>query len=227
MRIQEFRPKHGGVAYEVAANRLLSRQGWRARRILQRSLCSRWRMALSDELDKFLELEVALRPDSFGSRLSALCAEVVICDDAKRGCRASRGAMFGQDGSRVRAGSTRGLDGGVFGGELTDRAGILVLVFVFVVGRGVFTFFADGVIGKAILRSCAGAFLTFTPTVVPMATLTYPPLQRNSEVLNIFSVSPSTSTRMSQEPARIKVDDLRREDGRKGTDAETRVPKVE
>lgn len=32
---------------------------------------------------------------------------------------------------------------------------------------------------------------------------------------------------MSQELARVKVDDLRREDGRRGADAETGVPKVE
>lgn len=127
----------------------------------------------------------------------------------------------------VVAGNTRGLDGGVFGGELTDRAGILVLVFVFVVGRGVFTFFTDGVLGEAILRSCAGTFLTFTPIVVPKTASAYPPLRRNSEVLNMFSASASSSTRMSQELARVKVDDLRRDDGRRGTEAETGVPKVE
>jgi hypothetical protein len=83
------------------------------------------------------------------------------------------------------------------------------------------TFFVEGVLGVA---DCVGTFLTFTPT---MAALEYPPLRRNSAVLNRFSPSPSGSTRISQELARVNVDDLRREDGRRGADAETGVPKVE
>lgn len=59
-------------------------------------------LSLSDETDEVLESEVALRPDSLGSCFLALCAEFVICDDAKRGCRASGGAMCDHDGSRVR-----------------------------------------------------------------------------------------------------------------------------
>jgi hypothetical protein len=49
----------------------------------------------------------------------------------------------------VVVGSTGGLDREDFGGELTGRAGTLVLAFVLV---GVFTFFANGVLG-AVLRS--------------------------------------------------------------------------
>lgn len=114
-------------------------------------------------------------------------------------------------------GSTRGLDGGVFGEEITGRAGTLGFVFEW----GVLTFFVDGVLGVA---DCIGTFLTFTPTI---ATSGYPPLRRNSAVLDRFSPSPSGSTRMSQELARVNVDDLRREDGRRGADAEMGVPKVE
>lgn len=114
-------------------------------------------------------------------------------------------------------GSTRDLDGGVLGGEITDRAGTLGCVFEY----GVLTFFTDGVLGVA---GCVGTFLTFTPTI---AASGYPPLRRNSAVLNRFSSSPFGSTRMSQELARVNVDDLRREDGRRGADVETGVPKVE
>jgi hypothetical protein len=144
-------------------------------------------LSLSDELEEVLEREVALCLGSLGSRIFDLYS--VICDGAKRGCRASGGAMSDHDGSRVRGffarlertfsssseeteregmcplrnlgcltdvatlivvvGSTGGLDREDFGGELTGRAGTLVLAFVLV---GVFTFFANGVLG-AVLRS--------------------------------------------------------------------------
>lgn len=74
-------------------------------------------------------------------------------------------------------GSTRGLDGGVFGGEIAERAGTLGFVFEW----GVLTFFVDGVLGVA---GCVGTFLTFTPA---MTASGYPPLRRNSAVLNRFS----------------------------------------
>lgn len=83
---------------------------------------------------------------------------------------------------------------------------------------GVFAFFADGVLAE-VLRSCTGVLLTFTPIVA----LSYPPLRRNSMVLDTFSEP--TFIPMSQELASVKVDDLRREDGRRG--AETGEPKVE
>jgi hypothetical protein len=55
----------------------------------------------------------------------------------------------------------------------------------------------------------------------------YPPLRRNPAVLNRFSPSPSGSTHMSQELVKVNVSDLCREDGRRGADEETGVPKVE
>lgn len=125
------------------------------------------------------------------------------------------GCLTGVAALTAVVGSTRGLDGGVLGGEITDKAGTLDFVY------GVLTFFVDGVLGVA---GCVGTFLTFTPTI---AASGYPPLRRNSAVLNRFSPSPSGSTRMSQELARVNVDDLRREDGRRGADVETGVPKVE
>jgi len=60
-------------------------------------------LSLSDELEHVLESEVALFLDRFGSRVLILCAGSVICDDAKRGCRASGDAICDQDGSRVRS----------------------------------------------------------------------------------------------------------------------------
>lgn len=144
-------------------------------------------LSLSDELEEVLEREVALCLRSLGSRIFDLYS--VICDGAKRGCRASGGAMSDHDGSRVRGffarlerafsssseetdregmcplrnlgclmdvstlivviGSTGGLDREGFGRELTDRGGTLVLTFALV---GVFTVFADGVLGE-VLRS--------------------------------------------------------------------------
>jgi hypothetical protein len=207
-------------------------------------------LSLSDELEEVLEPGAALRTNSLNSRFLGLCTGSVICDDAKRGCLASGDAMCDQDGSRVRGffarferafssssedtereglcplrnlgclmgvaaliamvGCTGVLDGGVFGRELTGGT-LVVLAFVSV---RVFTPFANGIL-EELLTSCAGIFLAFTPTGAPS---TIPPVR----ALNIFSTPASTC--MSQELASVKVDDLRKEDGRKGMVTEIGEP---
>ncbi|KAG2124208.1 hypothetical protein DEU56DRAFT_904001 [Suillus clintonianus] len=106
-------------------------------------------------------------------------------------------------------GSTRGLDGGIFGGETTDRVGI-----------GDFDLLVGGIIAVA---GCVGAFFTFTPTVGPRTRSACPPLRRNSEALNRFSLSPSASTRMSQELARVKRLDAETEESKVEFEFEDRV----
>jgi hypothetical protein len=51
-------------------------------------------------------------------------------------------------------GSTQSLKGGVFGGEIMNRAGTSGYVFE----QGALSFFIDGVLGVAC---CVGTFLTF------------------------------------------------------------------
>jgi hypothetical protein len=107
-------------------------------------------------------------------------------------------------------GSTGDLDGGVFGGQLTGGT-LVVLAFVSV---RVFTPFANGIL-EELLTSCVGIFLAFTPTGAPSK---FPPVR----ALNIFSTPASTC--MSQELASVKVDDLRKEDGRRGMVTEIGEP---